>query len=103
LEPQLRGWSPSEEQADAELLPASLRLPEPDWEYTEMETMKAFGCWNLAEWRAQPADDRARIMAHEIRRNLRELWVQLKTRKAAEKPKAKAPFDAIRDAFFPGK
>lgn len=68
-----------------------------------METMKAFGCWNPGAWRALPADDRARMIFHEIRKNMRELWSSLKMRKAQERrdrPKGIAPFDQIRKQFF---
>lgn len=106
LPEQLRGWRPETDEDPADLLPTEFQLPEPEWDYLELETMKAFGCWHLAAWRTQSADDRARLMAHEIHRSLRERWTLLKGRRAREKktaPVSEAPWDFIERQFMRAK
>ncbi len=99
----MRDWRPAKDEA-ADLLPPEYQLPDPPWEYHELETMQAFGCWHLAAWRSQSADDRAQLMAHERHKALRASWQAVHARKAAEpkKPLSQAPWDVIQRQFMGG-
>ena len=106
----MRGWNPESEEDPAERLPLEHQLPEPPWEYAEIETMKAFGCWSLSAWRALPLDERAELMAHEIHRSLRERWYAAKLRAARKqaapgepgKTRSQAPWDVVQRMFLEG-
>lgn len=106
----MRGWNPESEEDPAERLPPEQRLPDPGWSYTDIEVMKAFGCWDIAAWRAQSPDQRAELIAHEIHKGLRERWNTLKLRAQARKasgapagkPLSQAPWDVIARQFQGG-
>jgi hypothetical protein len=92
LPPALRGWKPPD------LLPQEKRLPNPGWEFDELEAMLALG-YTLRAWQAETPEDRARLVAFHLHRLTREAW----TRHALRPPEAKpagTPFDGWRKKFF---
>jgi hypothetical protein len=48
-------------------------LSAPHFEFIELETAKAFG-YTLTEWRSEHPDRRARLIAHEMERGMREAY-----------------------------
>lgn len=72
----LKRWRPKKDEWDD-------GLPAPDWEFTEMETAKAFHT-NWTVWKTLPVHDRARMVAHEIEASKRE-WYRFEVRQEKKK------------------
>lgn len=94
----MRQWKPKK------LLPEEHELPPPGDEYFEIETLKACG-YTLSEWRRESLVDRAKLMAHELHKNMRESYYAEKmSGKGEEKGKGKAPapwdMEAMRKQMF---
>ena len=83
-----------------QFLPEHRALPPPSEEYLEMETAKAFH-YTWREWLIESPVTRAKLVAHELARGMRETYNF--EQRASDKDKAgagKAPWQAIRDKFF---
>ncbi len=82
---------------------AETELPAPGDDFYEWETIKAFS-YTLEAWRRESVSDRARMMAHELFRGMRESYYAEKMSGKSDKDKAKqtAPWDmeAMRQKMF---
>jgi hypothetical protein len=79
-------------------LPEKDALDPPDDEYNEIEASKLHGGWWIWTRRLGP-QERAKLMAHELHKQMRECYYYDKQRAAGErpeKPKAEAPWDVMR-------
>jgi len=65
----LRGWKPVEKPPSK----GWKKLSPPHFEFIELETARAFG-YTLSQWRAEHPDRRARLIAHELEKSLRESY-----------------------------
>jgi len=79
-------------------------LPAPSDGYFEIETAKLHGGWS--QWDRLDPQEKGRLMAHEMVKNMREHY-HFDKRTAAgeknvEKPKGTAPWDMIKNRFFGG-
>lgn len=83
------------------MLPKSEELPPPGDEYYEREARKA-NHYTFADWVREPVTERAKMIAHELVKGMRESYVAEKMRKSGDKPKTPggAPWDKIRNRFF---
>ena len=85
------------------LLPDALALPAPGDEYFEMETAKAFH-YTWAEWLAEDPLLRAKMMAHELHKGMRDTYLfeqrQASAERGGDRPKTPAPWETIREKFF---
>lgn len=69
-----------------------------------METAKAFGYPGWSAWEAEHPQVRAKLMAHELHRGMRETYnfeQRMAAGETADKPKNDAPpWQKIRERFF---
>jgi len=78
-------------------LPEKDALPPTDDEYFEIETAKQHGGWWV--WsRYLSAQERVKLMAHELHKNMREHYYFDKRApgEKVDKPKGEAPWDVMR-------
>jgi len=90
------------------LLPPEKSLPAPGLEYFEIETAKLHGGWGI--WIRLPVEARARLLAHEFHKNMREhyQWDMRKTEAGSgvsdpgsgRRGDAGAPWSDLREKFF---
>lgn len=91
-------WEKRKAQRDAKLRnPKHPLLPGADLEYTQIETAKANG-YRWTEWLAEDPMVRARLVAHEIERGLREAY-EMDHRPREEKATASS-ISAFEDMVF---
>jgi len=87
-------------------LPADLALPAPGEEFFEMEAAKAFH-YRWCDWRHESPILRAKMVAHELIKGMRDTYLLEQRQAQAEGTEGKdgekrgpAPWDSIREKFF---